>query len=176
MRLKDSITLRSIAIIELVFMKAYTAAASTVRQTELLRSLRKSQLVLFQTKQRRKIEISELPRLERNSIVPFTTAQRMSVMLVKTTIGYEFGSVRGFKGPGSIPVPPVGFLAHDEMGSGEWRIYRLQDDVMIIADVPSSRRTPPDAKGIWEKLIRRLHGIFLEQLGKVRVVYLLREE
>ncbi|GKT60000.1 hypothetical protein ColTof4_00141 [Colletotrichum tofieldiae] len=97
-------------------------------------------------------------------------------MLIKTTIGYEFGSVRGSKGPGSIPVPPVGFLAHDDMGSGEWRIYRLQDDVMLIADVPCPRRTPPDAKGIWKKLIRRLHGIFLEQLGKVRVVYLLREE
>ncbi|GKT60001.1 hypothetical protein ColTof4_00142 [Colletotrichum tofieldiae] len=50
MRLKDYITLRSIAIIELIFMKAYIAAASTDRQTELLRSLRKSQLVLFQTK------------------------------------------------------------------------------------------------------------------------------
>ncbi|KAL2873082.1 hypothetical protein SGCOL_011748 [Colletotrichum sp. CLE4] len=168
MRLKDYVTLRSIAIIELVFMKAYIAAASMDRQIELLRSLHKSRLVLLQ-EQKPEIETTEPPRLERSSIVPFKTAQRMSVMLIKTTVGHDFGSVRGSKGPGTIPVPPVGFFANDDVGSGDWRVYRLRADVMLIAD--NLRATDP--KEWWKRLIKKMHGIFLKQLKKVRVVYLL---
>ncbi|KAK1489739.1 hypothetical protein CCUS01_14683 [Colletotrichum cuscutae] len=171
MRLKDYVTLRSIAIIELVFMKAYIAAASMDRQIELLRSLHKSRLVLYQHGfKAQEIDTIEPPRLERSSIVPFTTAQRMSVMLIKTTVGHDFGSVRGSKGPGSIPVPPIGFFTNDNVGSGDWRVYRLQDDVMLIAD--NLRATYP--KEWWKRLIKKMHGIFLKQLKKVRVVYLLR--
>ncbi|OHE97272.1 hypothetical protein CORC01_07526 [Colletotrichum orchidophilum] len=169
MRLKDYVTLRSIAIIELVFMKAYIAAASMDRQVELLRSLHKSRLVLFQGK-KLEVETTEPLRLERSSIVPFTTAQRMSVMLIKTTVGHDFGSVRGSKGPGSIPVPPAGFFANDDAGSGDWRIYRVRDDIMLIADSLCST----DPKERWKRLIKNMHGIFLKQLKKVRVVYLLK--
>ncbi|KAI3528333.1 hypothetical protein CSPX01_16298 [Colletotrichum filicis] len=94
----------------------------------------------------------------------------MSVMLIKTTVGHDFGSVRGSKGPGSIPVPPIGFFTNDNVGSGDWRVYRLQEDVMLIAD--NLRATYP--KEWWKRLIKKMHGIFLKQLKKVRVVYLLR--
>lgn len=92
-------------------------------------------------------------------------------MLFKTTIGHEFGSVRGPKGPGTIPVPPVGCFADDDV-TGEWRVYGLADDIMMISD--TLRKT--EQKGAWNKFISRAHGIFLKQLRKVRVVYLLRED
>lgn len=50
MRLEDYMTLRSIAIFELVFMKAYLAASSMDKQIELLRSLCKSRFALFESK------------------------------------------------------------------------------------------------------------------------------
>ncbi|KXH67644.1 hypothetical protein CSAL01_03567 [Colletotrichum salicis] len=142
MRLKDYVTLRSIAIIELVFMKAYIAAASMDRQ---------NRAIAF-------------------SVQVSACASPGTVMLIKTTIGHEFGSVRGSKGPGTIPVPPVGFFANDDVGSGDWRVYRLRADVMLITD--NLRATDP--KEWWKRLIKRMHEIFLKRLKKVRVVYLLR--
>ncbi|KAL0941025.1 uncharacterized protein CTRU02_203788 [Colletotrichum truncatum] len=169
-RLKDYITLRSIAIIELVFMKAYIAASNMEKQIELLKSLCKSRLVLYggQSPKNQRRGISPV---ERNSIVPFTSTQRMAVMFFKTTVGHDYGSVRGSMGPGSIPVPRIDNFVDDNTGSGEWRIYRLQEDVMLIAD--TLRMT--DSKGVWKRFISRAHGVFLRRLGKIRVVYLLRD-
>lgn len=92
-------------------------------------------------------------------------------MLLKTAIGYDTGSVRGRKGYGSVPVPPVNtYVDGHEDGVSEWRIYRLEEDILVIED--RFPRTVPKSK--WDRLISRFHGIFLARLNKVRVVYLLR--
>lgn len=93
----------------------------------------------------------------------------MSVMFFKTLPGFDLGSVRAKEGPVIVPVPSVGAYI-DETNHG-WQIYRLSDDMMCIAD--NLQATP--ASGFWVRFIAHAHGVILRRLGKVRVVYLLRE-
>jgi hypothetical protein len=92
-------------------------------------------------------------------------------MLLKTAIGYDTGSLRGPRGYGSILVPPVNTYVDDhENGTSDWRIYRLEEDILVIED--RFPRTVPKSK--WDLLTSGMHGMFLARLNKVRVVYLLR--
>ena len=106
----------------------------------------------------------------RNNMIPFTTAQRLAVMLFKSSIGYEFGCLQGPLGAASVPLPAVGFYV-DEPDYG-WRIYRLSDEVMILSD----RLVESPRDNWYGKLIVKAHGVLLRQLGKVRVIYLLRKK
>lgn len=107
--------------------------------------------------------------LERDSIIAFTTLQRMSVMLFKTRPGYHLGSVRGAAGPLYVPVPEVG--GYIDMTPYGWRVHRLKENVMFIADNLQAR----PASTPWARFIAHAHGVLLRRLGKVRVVYMLRE-
>ena len=107
--------------------------------------------------------------LERRSIVAFSTIQRMSVMFFKTTPGHESGSVRGTQGSLMIPVPALDTFVDSGVG---WKMYRISEDMMLIAD----NIQPTPSSGVWKRFIAKAHGVLLKQLGKVRVVYLLREE
>lgn len=101
-------------------------------------------------------------------MIPFKTAQRLSVMLFKTAVGFHFGCLQGALGPASCSVPELGCYI-DEPAFG-WRIYRLSEDVMFLSDclVESS------PSGLWARFILKTHGVLLRQLGKVRVIYFLR--
>ena len=101
-------------------------------------------------------------------MIPFKTAQRLSVMLFKTAVGFHFGCLQGALGPASCSVPELGCYI-DEPACG-WRIYRLSEDVMFLSDclVESS------PSGLWARFILKTHGVLLRQLGKVRVIYFLR--
>ena len=101
-------------------------------------------------------------------MVPFTTAQRLSVMLFKTAVGFHFGCLQGALGPTSCPLPDVGCYV-DEAEYG-WRIYRLSEDIMLLSDCHKESST----KSWWRRVITKTHGILLRQLGKVRVIYLLQ--
>jgi hypothetical protein len=105
---------------------------------------------------------------QRNDMIPFTTVQRLSVMLFKTTVGYHFGCLQGSLGPASCPVPEIGCYI-DEPAYG-WRIYRLSEDMMLLSDCLGESHP----KGWWARFILKTHGALLRQLGKVRVIYLLR--
>jgi hypothetical protein len=105
---------------------------------------------------------------QRNDMIPFTTAQRISVMLFKTAVGFHFGCLQGSLGPASCPVPEIGCYI-DEPASG-WRIYRLSDDMMFLSDC-FAKSSP---KGWLAQFTAKAHGVLLRQPGKVRVIYLLR--
>jgi len=104
-------------------------------------------------------------------MIPFTTLQRLSVMLFKTAIGFQFGGLQGSKGPSSCLIPEKGCYLEEPMHG--WRAYRLSEDVMFLQDCLAefSQHQPT---GRWEKFILSMHGVLLRQLGKVRVIYLLR--
>ena len=108
------------------------------------------------------------PIAQRNDMIPFTTAQRLSVMLFKTAVGFHFGCLQGSLGAASCPVPEIGCYI-DEPVCG-WRIYRLSDDMMLLSDCLAES----SPKGWWARFILKTHGVLLRQLGKVRVIYLLR--
>lgn len=89
-------------------------------------------------------------------------------MLLKTSISYHRGCLRGPLGPVILPLPAIG--SHIEDISAGWRLYRPGADVLVLADAP-----PQDqAKGSWKRFIHWAHGCLLRKLNKVRVVYLLR--
>ncbi|KFY10978.1 hypothetical protein V491_07387 [Pseudogymnoascus sp. VKM F-3775] len=187
LRLQDYITFRSIAVLELAFMKAKLAASSPEMQVRLMRQLIQSEwvavnsvsiapggggaltmLILSDQKPENEYLNQSFPIVQRNNMIPFTTAQRLSVMLFKTTVGFHIGCLQGSLGPASCPVPQIGCYI-DEPACG-LRIYRLSDDIMFLSDclVQSS------ASSSWERFILKAHGVLLRQLGKVRVIYLLR--
>ncbi|KAH9897191.1 hypothetical protein F4778DRAFT_247226 [Xylariomycetidae sp. FL2044] len=173
LRVMDYVALRSVAIVELIFMKAYIAAASPTVQLAMLRALLRTRRVLVgagKPSDLKSLDPGSLPLLSRNSIQAFTTAQRMSVMLFKTTVAYDGGSVRGSRGPAAIPVPPVGCFTEDP-DAGQWRVYRVRSDVMVVEDC-LRETSPGSALG---GFIRTTHGILLRAVGKVRVVYLIRD-
>jgi hypothetical protein len=126
--------------------------------------------MLTLSKQKPEVEYLNQPFsiAQRSDMIPFTTAQRLSVMLFKTAVGFHFGCLQGPLGPASCPVPEIGCYI-DEPVCG-WRIYRLSDDIMVLSDclVESS------PKGLWARFILKNHGVLLRQLGKVRVIYFLR--
>ncbi|KAH7137144.1 hypothetical protein B0J13DRAFT_624934 [Dactylonectria estremocensis] len=170
LRLRDYVILRGIAIAELVFMKVYIASTGVTGQQTMLRALMASEKILMRAKSRQPQShgVQKEDVLERKSIMPFSTLQRMSVMLYMTTPGYESGSVRGANGPLMIPVPAVGQFVDRGWG---WKIHRVSEDAMLIAD----NLQPNLSKGVWKQFITTAHGVLLRRLGKVRVVYLIRE-
>jgi hypothetical protein len=101
-------------------------------------------------------------------MVPFTTGQRLSVMLFKTRVGFCFGCLQGPLGPARCPLPDVGCYI-DECRKG-WKIYRLSEDMMVLADC-FAESSP---KGYWGRFIAKTHGVLLRRLGKIRVIYFLR--
>jgi hypothetical protein len=105
---------------------------------------------------------------QRKDMIPFTTTQRLSVMLFKTAVGFHFGCLQGSLGPASCPVPEIGCYI-DESVCG-WRIYRLSDDMMLLSDCLAES----SPRGWWARFSLKTHGVLLRQLGKVRVIYLLR--
>ncbi|KAF7544070.1 hypothetical protein G7Z17_g10239 [Cylindrodendrum hubeiense] len=172
LRLMDYVILRGIAIAELVFMKTQIAASGVAGQQAMLRALMGSKKTLmgvsrFQAEPNG--DGKEKDVLERKSIMPFSTLQRMSVMFFTTTPGYETGSVRGAEGPLMIPLPAVGKFVDEGLG---WKIHRISEDVMLIAD----NLQPSPSNGAWKQFITAAHGVLLRRLGKVRVVYVIREE
>lgn len=52
-----------------------------------------------------------------------------------------------------------------------WKLCRLSEDIMILADCLAESK-PKDA---WSRLLKHMHGILLRRLGKKRVVYLVRQ-
>ncbi|KAH7133505.1 hypothetical protein EDB81DRAFT_103182 [Dactylonectria macrodidyma] len=170
LRLRDYVILRGIAIAELVFMKVHIAATGVAGQQTMLRSLMASEKILVrsQSRQPQSRGVQKEHLLERKSIMPFSTIQRMSVMFYMTTPGYETGSVRGANGPLIISVPAVGQFVDRGLG---WKVHRISEDAMLVAD----NLRPNPSKGVWKQFITTAHGILLRRLGKVRVVYLIRE-
>ncbi|MCJ1248903.1 hypothetical protein MMC30_006124 [Trapelia coarctata] len=151
LRLQDYIAFRSIAVLELIFMKAKLAASDPNTQKPAYGCLD-----------------TALPNFERNSIKAFTTEQRLSVMLYKTAVGRDLGGLSGVLGPSSSTIPAMGQVL--ETSDKHLKIYRLSEDTTIIADCMAG--TP--AKNAWASFIRRAHGVFLRRMGKIRVVYVLR--
>ena len=101
-------------------------------------------------------------------MIAFTTTQRLSVMLFKTAVGFHFGCLRGLLGPASCPLPEIGFYVNEpEFG---WKVYRLSEDMMLLSDCLAES----SPKGGWAEFMLMTHGVLLRQLGKVRVIYLLR--
>lgn len=105
---------------------------------------------------------------ERNSMVPFTTKQRLSLMFLKTSVGFHHGCLQGCLGPAWCSIPSTGFYI-DDVALG-YRVYRLTEAIAIIADQPP--RIQPTSR--WARFVARAHGVLLRQVGKVRVIYLLR--
>ena len=66
------------------------------------------------------------------------------------------------------PVPDVG--CYSEVSGIDWKVYRLAEDVMVIAD----RLAQTSPKGRWGRFIASAHGVLLRRLRKQRVIYLLR--
>jgi hypothetical protein len=101
-------------------------------------------------------------------MIPFKTAQRLSVMMFKTGVGFHSGCLQGSLGPASCPVPEIGCYICEPLCG--WKIYRLSEDIMLLSDCLAES----SPNGWWAKFILKTHGILLRQLGKVRVIYLLR--
>ncbi|KAH8878581.1 hypothetical protein GQ53DRAFT_707067 [Thozetella sp. PMI_491] len=168
LRLQDYVTFRSIAVLELVFMKAKLAAASPDDQIGLIRKLVASEWVAMNAKSDYEYLNQPFPPAKRDDIVPFTTRQRLSVMLFKTAIGFHFGCLQGASGPATIPLPDVG--CYTPKNDQDWKVFRLTEDIMILVDCLAES----SPKGYWRRFIARAHGVLLRRLGKVRVIYLLR--
>ena len=90
-------------------------------------------------------------------------------MFGKTSVGYESGCVTGPLGPTRLPLPAIG-VSMDAPALG-WKLCRLSEDVMILAD-GLSESCPKDS---WSLIQKHMHGILLRRLGKKRVVYLVRQ-
>lgn len=90
-------------------------------------------------------------------------------MFWKTCVGHEFGCVTGALGPARLPLPAIG-TAIEEPGLG-WKLSRLSEDIMILADCLSESKP----KNTWSRILKHMHGILLRRLGKKRVVYLVRQ-
>src|SRR6266498_2844943 len=99
-----------------------------------------------------------VPVVCRGDIMAFTTSQRLSVMLLKTAIGYEHGCLSGPNGPFRCPLPVVGHSIHES--SRGWRICRLSEDVLILADC--FPQTHP--KDWWSRFLVHAHGVLLRRL------------
>ncbi|KAI9736467.1 MAG: hypothetical protein M1818_006201 [Claussenomyces sp. TS43310] len=168
LRLQDYITFRSIAVLELVFMKAKLAASRPEKQIRLLRQLIESEWVAVKKTPGIYYLNQPFSMAQRNDMIPFTTAQRLWVMLFKTAVGFHYGCLQGSIGPASCPVPEVGRYVDEPVGG--WKIYRLSEDIMLLSDCLVE--SPP--RGRWARITLKTHGILLRQLGKVRVIYLLR--
>lgn len=90
-------------------------------------------------------------------------------MFCKTSVSYELGCVTGALGPARLPLPAIG-VAIEEPAQG-WKLCRLSEDIMILADCLAESK-PKDR---WSRILKHMHGILLRRLGKKRVVYLVRQ-
>lgn len=90
-------------------------------------------------------------------------------MFCKTSVGHEFGCVTGALGPARLPLPAIG-IAIEEFALG-WKLCRLSEDIMILADCLAESKP----KDTWSRILMHMHGILLRRLGKTRVVYLVRK-
>ena len=184
LRLQDYITFRSIAVFELALMKAKLASADCETQISLMRKLivtervilhavrpKNTQCPLLMKRQERKtLPLSQNPPiLARKDIKAFSTAQRLSVMFCKTSVGYEFGCVTGASGPTGLPLPAIGVVLEDSALA--WKLCRFSEDVMILVDCHAESKPT----STWSRITSYMHGILLRRLGKKRVVYLVRQ-
>ncbi|KAK6420013.1 hypothetical protein LTR95_016986 [Oleoguttula sp. CCFEE 5521] len=169
LRLQDYITFRAIAVLELAFMKAQLASAQPDEQIALLRRLLASEWVIVPSNVRSSRALSQpYAKANRESVVAFTTAQRLAVMLIKSTPGYHRGCLRGPAGPAILPLPAIG--SHIEDVASGWCVYRPGADVLVLEDALVREQ----AKSMWMRFLQYAHGCLLRKLNKVRVVYLLR--
>ncbi|KAK6432807.1 hypothetical protein LTR95_011024 [Oleoguttula sp. CCFEE 5521] len=169
LRLQDYITFRAIAVLELVFMKAQLASAQPDEQITLLRRLLASEWVIVSSNVSSSRALSQpYGKVNRESIFAFTTAQRLSVMLVKSTPGYHRGCLQGPAGPMILLLPAIG--SHIEGISSGLCVYRPGADVLMIEDALVREQ----AKNMWMRFLQYAHGCLLRKLNKVRVVCLLR--
>ncbi|RYN34791.1 hypothetical protein AA0112_g5461 [Alternaria arborescens] len=181
--LRDYVVFRSIAILELVFMKARIAAASVDIQQTMLERLLNSEYVMVRGKAFSNPRTAP-PLLERDRIVSFSSSQRLSVMLYKTTIGYADGSLCGASGPAAITVPKNSGFYIDEAEERGWRIYRVSPSLIVIEDcvqvmITKLRERAPtkERRGLvllFTRFIAWTHGVLLRRLGRRRVVWLSR--
>ena len=188
LRLQDYVTFRSIAVLELVFMKAKLAASKPEEQEELMRSLVDSEWKIVSAVSRiddranrqgtdtgaktksQHSSTGELPYVSRHNIVAFQTQQRLSVMLLKTSIGYENGCLQGLQGPCRCYLPAPGKSFMDMPNS--LKICRPNEDLIILIDC-FEKTSPSD---MWMKFLTYAHGVLLRMIGKVRVVYVVRSQ
>jgi hypothetical protein len=106
-----------------------------------------------------------MPFVQRHSIVAFQTWQRLSVMLVKTSLGYEGGCLLGSSGPCRCRLPAPGKYLRDTGGC--LQVYRVNERTVILADIFISQHP----KTMWMRFIKHAHGVLLRRIGRVRVVY-----
>lgn len=83
-------------------------------------------------------------------------------MFYKTGVNDEFGCVTGALGPARLPLPAIG-IAMEESALG-WKLCRLSEDIMILADCLAESK-PNDT---WSRILKHMHGILLRRLGIVR--------
>jgi hypothetical protein len=124
------------------------------------------------------------PILKHDRIVPFTTSQRLFVMLYKTAIGHVNGSICGVSGPSTISVPKVEGCFIDDAEQHGWRIYRVSSSLIVLEDCGQimvtkniQRRPTKERRGLmsrYTKFISWTHGVLLRRLGRRRVVWLMR--
>ncbi|KAF1953391.1 hypothetical protein CC80DRAFT_477906, partial [Byssothecium circinans] len=181
--LRDYVSFRSIAILELLFMKARLAASDPVTQQTLLRRLLNSEYVMVKGKDPQ-VEITPPRPLRYDRIVPFTTSQRLFVMFYKTAIGHAYGSLCGISGPTTISIPASEGLFIDEAEQYGWRIYRISPGFLILEDCGQimvtkriERRPTKERKemlALYNRFISWTHGVLLRRLGRRRVVWLMR--
>ena len=105
-------------------------------------------------------------------------------MVCKTSIGYVDGSLCGASGPVAITISKhAGFLINEAEERG-WRIYRVLSTPLVIEDcvqvmITKLRERAPtkDRRGVvllFTSFIAWTHGVLLRQLGRRRVVWLLK--
>ncbi|EMD87824.1 hypothetical protein COCC4DRAFT_199973 [Bipolaris maydis ATCC 48331] len=181
--LKDYVIFRSIAILELVFMKARLAAADAETQQVMLKRLVDSEYAVISSKCLYAARSPPKP-LEHSRIVPFMSSQRLMVMLYKTAIGHIEGSVCGASGPATMAIPKYPGFFKDEAAQYGWRVYRVSPTYVFIEDcgqtmvtetmkrAPTKERTGMAAR--YTKFISWSHGVLLRRLGRRRVVWLMQ--
>ncbi|EUC49977.1 hypothetical protein COCMIDRAFT_83437 [Bipolaris oryzae ATCC 44560] len=162
--LRDYVIFRSIAILELVFMKARLAAADAETQQVMLKRLVDSEYAVISSKC---LPAARSPpkQLEHSRIVPFMSSQRLFVMLYKTAIGHIEGSVCGASGPATMAIPKNPGFFKDEAAQYGWRVYRVSPTYVFIEDCGMAAR--------YTKFISWSHGVLLRRLGRRRVVWLM---
>ncbi|KAK5690097.1 hypothetical protein LTR17_026063 [Elasticomyces elasticus] len=170
LRLRDYITFRAIAVLELMFMKGRLAACSPRTQIKLMRQLIDSEWVVISANLDRQYLDKPFPAAQYSNMVAFTTLQRLSVMLCKTRVGFELGSLQGPSGPATCPLPEV--KHHSGNVDNGWEVYRYSEDVMLLVDRFAG--SEPKGNSKMDRLLASAHGVLLRRMGKVRVIYLIR--
>ncbi|KAL2823872.1 hypothetical protein BDW59DRAFT_148127 [Aspergillus cavernicola] len=169
LRLQDYVTFRSVAVLELVFMKAKLAASSPEDQEKMMRDLIKSEWKFIST-HTQEISVSHLPYIHRHAIVAFQTYQRLSVMLFKTSPGYDGGCLQGSNGPCRCRIPAPGRSLRDEGNC--LRVCRVNYNTIILSDCFNLQETD----SLWSQFLKHTHGMLLRRIGRVRVVFAIQSQ